>query len=189
MAARPGSNWPGSFMTRNRSRLIRNNPSNIYVVDSVGVQRSTNGGVSFTTITPPFPGGVYVQAFALDSSTGDLYFCHIQSNRSQRGSRSNLEDSAATAESSRVDRLGNQVFAGVDSPSSSVRSEVESRRKPDAVLHLLRRQLFGSRSRRSLSTRKTRRSSPATRLRPIFQLPRPSPRLRRRNSAAALWRS
>ena len=40
---------------------------------------------------------------------------------------------------------------------------------------------YSDRSRRSLSTRKERRSSPATRRPPIFRLPRPSRRLRRRS--------
>jgi uncharacterized protein (TIGR03437 family) len=92
------------------------NPSNIYVLDSVGVQRSTDGGVTFATITPPFSGGVFIQSFALDSSSGDLYFSTDQIEVSvDQGATWKIL--APRPNPHVLIGLGNRVFAGVDSPS------------------------------------------------------------------------
>ena len=94
------------------------NSSNIYVLDNVGVERSTNGGASFATITPPpAPGGVSVQAFALDSSTGNLYFAtynQIEVSVDQGATWKSLPPGPNIHV---LIGLGNRVLAGVDSPS------------------------------------------------------------------------
>ncbi len=68
-----GMTWQklsGQFLFGPKSITIDpNNPSNIYVVDNAGLQRSTDGGNTFTTISPSLPPGDYIPAFALDSST------------------------------------------------------------------------------------------------------------------------
>ncbi len=48
------------------------NASTIYVLDNYGLQRSTNGGETFTTISPPLSPGNLDEAFAIDGS-GALY--------------------------------------------------------------------------------------------------------------------
>ena len=87
------------------------------MVDSVGVQRSTNGGVSFATITPSLPAGVYVQAFALDSSTGDLYFSTYNQIEVSVDQGATWKILPPRPNPHVLIGLGNQVFAGVDSPS------------------------------------------------------------------------
>jgi uncharacterized protein (TIGR03437 family) len=93
------------------------NSSNIYVVDNFGVQRSTNGGVSFATITPALPGGVFVQGFALDSSTGDLYFATYNQIEVSVDQGATWKSLPPRPNPHVLIGLGNQVFAGVDSPS------------------------------------------------------------------------
>jgi uncharacterized protein (TIGR03437 family) len=93
------------------------NSSNIYVLDSAGVQRSTNGGVSFATITPPLPGGALYQAFALDSSTGDLYFATYNQIEVSLDQGATWKSVSLRPNPHVLIGLGNQVFAGVDSPS------------------------------------------------------------------------
>jgi uncharacterized protein (TIGR03437 family) len=93
------------------------NSSNIYVVDNYGVQRSTNGGASFATITPTFPGGVYVQAFALDASTGDLYFFTYNQIEVSADQGATWKILPPRPNPHVLVGLGNQVFVGVDSPS------------------------------------------------------------------------
>ena len=115
-----GMTWQqlaGNLFTPKSITIDPNNPSNIYVVDSVGVQLSTNGGVSFTTISPPFPGGVYVQAFALDSSTGDLYFATYNQIEVSVDHGATWKMLPPRLNPHVLIGLGNQVFAGVDSPS------------------------------------------------------------------------
>ncbi len=92
-----------------------NNPSNIYVVDAAGLQRSTDGGMTFTTISPSLPSGTYVQAFALDSSNGDLYlatYTQIEVSTDQGATWKVLPSRPSP---NVLIGLGNQVFAGVDS--------------------------------------------------------------------------
>ena len=94
-----------------------NNQSNIYVVDNFGVQSSTNSGVSFATISPSLSPGDYVQSFALDSSSGDLYFStysRIEVSVDQGATWKNLP---LRPNPHALLALGNQVFAGVDSPA------------------------------------------------------------------------
>jgi uncharacterized protein (TIGR03437 family) len=115
-----GTTWQqlaGNLYTPRSITIDPNNPSYIYVVDSVGVQMSTNGGVSFTTITPPFPGGVYVQSFALDSSTGDLYFATYNQIEVSVDHGATWKILPPRFNPHVLIGLGNQVFAGVDSPS------------------------------------------------------------------------
>jgi len=115
-----GSTWQqlaGNLYMPRSITIDPNNPSNIYIVDSVGVQRSTNGGVSFTTITPSFPGGVYVQSFALDSSTGDLYFATYNQIEVSVDHGATWKMLPPRLNPYVLIGLGNQVFAGVDSPS------------------------------------------------------------------------
>ncbi len=94
-----------------------NNPSNIYVVDSAGVQASTDGGATFTTISPTLPGGDYVQAFALDSSTGDLYFADYSRIEVSADHGATWKILPLRPNPHVLIGLGNQVFAGVDSPT------------------------------------------------------------------------
>jgi uncharacterized protein (TIGR03437 family) len=115
-----GSTWQqlaGNLYAPKSITIDPNNPSNIYVLDSVGVQMSTNGGVSFTTITPPFQGGVLVQAFALDSSTGDLYFATYNQIEVSVDHGATWKMLPPRLNPYVLIGLGNQVFAGVDSPS------------------------------------------------------------------------
>lgn len=116
-----GTTWQqlaGQLYVAKSITIDPHNSSNIYVLDNVGVERSTNGGASFATITPPPPpGGVSVQAFALDSSTGDLYFAtynQIEVSVDQGATWKNLPLRPYLHV---LIGLGNQVFAGVDSPS------------------------------------------------------------------------
>ena len=93
------------------------NSSNIYVLDSFGVQRSTNGGASFATITPTFSSGVYIQAFALDPSTGDLYFSTYNQIEVSVDQGATWRSLPPRPNPHVLIGLGDQVFAGVDSPS------------------------------------------------------------------------
>ena len=188
-----GTTWQklsGQYLFTAKSITIDpNNPSNIYVVDNFGVQRSTDGGTTFATITPTFPGGVFVQSFALDSSTGDLYFATYNQIEVSTDHGATWKALPPRPNPHVLIGLGNQVFAGVDSPYGSVRGEVESGRLPDALLHLLRRQLFGSdHGHRCRCARRGdhRRQHVVIR---FSSYSRPSPRLRRWDPPAALWRS
>ncbi len=93
------------------------NPSNIYVLDSVGVERSTDGGVTFVTITPPFSGGVFIQSFALDSSSGDLYFSTYNQIEVSVDHGATWKNLPPRLNPHVLIGLGSQVLAGVDSPS------------------------------------------------------------------------
>lgn len=92
-----------------------NNSSNVYVVDSAGLERSTDGGATYTTIASS-SGGVNVSSFAMDASEA-LY---IAINNGQ------LEVSADQGATWKVlarrpvihalASIGGQVFVAVDSP-------------------------------------------------------------------------
>ncbi len=116
-----GMTWQklsGQYLLTPKSITIDpNNPSNIYVVDAAGLQRSTDGGTTFTTISPNLAPGVYVQAFALDSSTSDLYFAtytQIEVSTDQ-GATWKILPARSISEYVLIG-LGNRVFEGVDSP-------------------------------------------------------------------------
>ena len=93
------------------------NPSNIYVLDGAGVQLSADGGMTFTTISLSLSPGVYVQSFALDSSTGDLYlatYSQIEVSTDQGATWKILPPRPSPGA---MIGLGNQVFVGVSSPT------------------------------------------------------------------------
>ena len=54
------------------------NPSRIYILDNDGVERSTDGGQSFTNITPSDIQGAGGVVLGLDSSTGVLYLANYR---------------------------------------------------------------------------------------------------------------
>jgi uncharacterized protein (TIGR03437 family) len=93
-----------------------NNASNVYVVDNAGLQLSTNGGATFTTISPTLTPGIHVSSFAIDGS-GALYFATV-------GGQIEVSSDGGTSWKTLPPRpnphvlvgLGGQVFAGVDSP-------------------------------------------------------------------------
>jgi uncharacterized protein (TIGR03437 family) len=93
-----------------------NNPSNVYVVDNYGVQLSTNGGATFAAITPALPGGAYVQTFALDG-TGALYFATYNQIEVSVDHGATWKILPPRPNPHVLIGLGNQVFAGVDSPA------------------------------------------------------------------------
>jgi len=115
-----GMTWQhlsGQYLLTAKSITIDpNNLSNIYVVDAAGLQRSTDGGVTFTTISPSFAPGVYVQAFALDSSTGDLYFDTFTQIEVSADQGATWKILPPRPNPNVLIGLGNQVFAGVNSP-------------------------------------------------------------------------
>ncbi len=80
-------------------------------------QRSTDGGMTFTTITPSQPPGVYIQAFALDSSTGDLYFSTYFQIEVSTDHGATWKSLSPRLNPVALIGLGNQVFAGVNSPT------------------------------------------------------------------------
>ncbi len=115
-----GMTWQklsGQYLVLPKSITIDpNNPSNIYVVDAAGLQRSTDGGTTFSTISPSLAPGVYVQSFGLDSSTGNLYidtYTQIEVSTNQGATWTILPP---RPNPSVLIGLGNQVFAGVTSP-------------------------------------------------------------------------
>ncbi len=115
-----GTTWQqlgGQLYNAKSITIDPHNPSNIYVVDNFGVQRSTDGGASFATITPPFPGGVFVQAFALDSSTGDLYFSTYNQIEVSTDRGATWKALPPRPNPHVLIGLGDRVLAGVDSPS------------------------------------------------------------------------
>jgi uncharacterized protein (TIGR03437 family) len=116
-----GTTWQhlsGQYFLAPKSITIDpKNPSNIYIVDGAGLERSSDGGVTFTTISPSLAPGQYVQSFALDSSTGDLYFdtySQIEVSTDQGTTRKILTPRQYP---SGMIGLGNQVFVGVSSPA------------------------------------------------------------------------
>jgi uncharacterized protein (TIGR03437 family) len=115
-----GATWQklsGQYLLEPKSITIDpRNPSNIYVVDQAGVQRSTDGGVTFTTISPRVA-GVNVQAFALDSSTGDLYFSTYSQIEVSTDHGTTWKTLPPRQNPVALIGLGNQVFAGVTSPT------------------------------------------------------------------------
>jgi uncharacterized protein (TIGR03437 family) len=115
-----GMTWQqlsGQFLFAAKSITIDpNNPSNIYVVDAAGVQRSTDGGVTFATISPSFPPGVYVRTFALDSSTGNLYFATPNQIEVSTDQGATWKILPPRPNPEVLIGLGNQAFAGVSSP-------------------------------------------------------------------------
>jgi uncharacterized protein (TIGR03437 family) len=75
-----GVTWQrlAQFLNGSKAMTIdTSNPSNIYVLNDFGLQRSTDGGFTFATIVPfQIPGtpqGNPLQYFAFDSSSGTLY--------------------------------------------------------------------------------------------------------------------
>jgi uncharacterized protein (TIGR03437 family) len=115
-----GATWlqlAGQLFNAKSITIDSNNPSSIYIVDNFGVQQSTNGGVTFATITPPMPGGVYVQTFALDPSSGDLYFATFTQIEVSVDHGATWKNLPARPEPHVLIGLGNQVFAGLDSPT------------------------------------------------------------------------
>jgi uncharacterized protein (TIGR03437 family) len=114
-----GMTWQrlsGQYLLTVKSITIDpNNPSNIYVVDSAGLQRSTDGGATFTTISPSLAPGVYVQAFALDSSTGDLYLATYTQLEVSTDQGATWKVLPPRPNPNVLIGLDNQVFAGVNS--------------------------------------------------------------------------
>ncbi len=94
-----------------------NNLSNIYVVDGAGLQLSTDGGNTFTTISPTLPPGDHVQTFAIDSSTGDLYFADYTNIEVSVDHGATWKILTRRLNPHVLIGLGNRVLAGVDSPS------------------------------------------------------------------------
>ncbi len=94
-----------------------NNSANIFVVDNYGVQQSTNGGVSFTTVSPPLPGGTNVRSFALDPSTGNLYFSTYNQIEVSADHGATWKVLPPRPDPQVLLGLGSQVFAGVYSPA------------------------------------------------------------------------
>jgi uncharacterized protein (TIGR03437 family) len=116
-----GMTWQklsGHYLLNPKSITIDpNNQSDIYVVDGAGIERSTDGGDTFTTISPTLPGGDYVQTFAIDSSTGDLYFSDYTNIELSTDQGASWKVLARRLNPHVVTGLGNRVLAGVDSPS------------------------------------------------------------------------
>ncbi len=94
-----------------------NHQSDIYVVDGAGVELSTDGGMTFTTITPSQPPGTYIQAFAIDSSTGDLYFSTYTQIEVSVDHGATWKTLPPRQNPLALIGLGNKVFAGVTSPT------------------------------------------------------------------------
>lgn len=92
------------------------NPSNIYVLDNFGVQLSTDGGTTFATISPSFPPGTYVQSFALDSSSGDLYIATYSQIEVSADQGATWKALPQRPNPHVLIALGGKVYAGVDSP-------------------------------------------------------------------------
>ena len=116
-----GMTWQklsGQYLLTAKSITIDpNNPSNIYVIDGDGLQRSTDGGMTFTTISPALAPGVYIQSFAIDSSTGDLYFATYTQIEVSLDHGATWKVLPPRPNPNVLAGLGNQVFAGVDSPT------------------------------------------------------------------------
>jgi uncharacterized protein (TIGR03437 family) len=116
-----GMTWQkisGHYISEPKSITIDpNNQSNIYVVDAVGIEESTDGGNTFTTITPVALSDNSVQSFAIDSSTGNLYLASYTNIEVSVDQGVTWKILAPRLNPHVLIGLGNQVFAGVDSPS------------------------------------------------------------------------
>jgi uncharacterized protein (TIGR03437 family) len=116
-----GMTWQklsGQYFLNPKSITIDpHNQSNIYILDAAGVQRSTDGGVTFTTISPSSAPGFFLQSFALDSSTGDLYFSTSSQIEVSVNHGATWKILPPRQNPVALIGLGNQVFAGVSSPA------------------------------------------------------------------------
>lgn len=116
-----GMTWQklsGQYLLTAKSITIDpNNPSNIYVIDGDGLERSTDGGMTFTTISPALAPGVHIQSFAIDSSTGNLYFATYTQIEVSLDNGATWNVLPPRPNPNVLIGLGNQVFAGVDSPT------------------------------------------------------------------------
>jgi uncharacterized protein (TIGR03437 family) len=93
------------------------NASTIYVLDNFGVQRSTDGGETFTTISPPFSPGVTAVGFAIDGS-GALYIATAApAIEVSTNGGTNWTMLPPRPNPHVLVGLGGQVFAGVSSPA------------------------------------------------------------------------
>jgi len=116
-----GKTWQklsGDYLLAAKSITIDpRNPSTIYVLDDAGIERSSDGGTTFTTISPPLAPGVYIQTVALDTSSGALYFATYSQIEVSTDQGATWKTLPARPNPHVLIGLGGQVLAGVDSPS------------------------------------------------------------------------
>ena len=122
MAAQLGSSLRSSSTRAPGLPIDPSNSANIYVLDGAGVQRSADGGVTFTTVAPaPRPGatpGIRVQSIAVDS-TGALYLSAPAQNQifvSADGGAT-LKPLPQLLHVLGLMAVGGKVFAGLTTPS------------------------------------------------------------------------
>jgi len=116
-----GMTWQklsGQYLLMAKSIMIDpKNPSNIYVLDGAGVQLSTDGGVTFNTISPSMQPAVYIQNFALDPSSGDIYFDTYNQIEVSTDQGASWKVLPPRPNPGAMIGLGDQVFVGVSSPT------------------------------------------------------------------------
>jgi uncharacterized protein (TIGR03437 family) len=94
------------------------NPSNLYVSDYSGIQKSSDGGMTFTTLSPHAAGAPVAQQIALVSSSQMLYFSNSSSllNALPSGGGAPASVAASTPNLHWLAALGDSVYAGFDAP-------------------------------------------------------------------------
>ncbi len=116
-----GATWQrlgGRLFGARAITLDRNNASNIYVTDNLGVQKSTDGGLTFVTITPPGVQGLDVKVFAVDAAASTLYLAssssiYVSADQGVTWTLLRLINSSSVH---KLLALGGRVYAGLDTP-------------------------------------------------------------------------
>jgi len=96
------------------------NPNNIYVLDSLGLQKSVDGGLHFGTLAASLPGITpdRVQQIAVDAS-GTLYVGSNSATYVSTDGGSTLTMVASTPSLHSLVTLGDRVYGGFDTPAEA----------------------------------------------------------------------
>lgn len=101
-------------------RVDAANPSTVFVLDNFGVQKSSDGGLTFASVNPAGVAGLSVTAFAYDSISHALYLAAsgiVYASADQGVNWQTAPESPATFHM--LQAFGGRVFAGLDSPQTT----------------------------------------------------------------------
>lgn len=124
-----GGTWQklaGGFSGAKAVRLDSATPPNIYVLDSAGLHKSTDGGLNFAAANPSGAAVQAATAFTYDSASGTLYLAVT-------GTLYASNDGGGTWKAAALSQLtyhtlqtiGGRVFAGLDTPSAAFLLKVD----------------------------------------------------------------